>query len=290
MLALAVAWLVLLILELVRGLPDYMQLVGTAIWVVFGIDFAVRLCLSPDRLGYLRGNWLTAVALLVPPMRVLRVLVALRFARVFAAARFLRVVRIGGSLNRGMRSLGRRLKTRGLVYVVFITVMMLLVLSAGIYSYEGPEGSGTLTNYAEAIWTTGIIMTTIGPEEWPVNWEARLLGLTAAIYGFAVFGYLTAAVASFFVGREVRHEERPPGSTRQPRPTDTGAEKGGGGRPEGDVGEPGVVRREVAPTDLEELRGAICLLSEQLARLEIRSQGSDESEAPDADCTHGRIT
>lgn len=234
MLVLALAWLVLLILDLVTGLSSGLQSAVTAIWVVFIVDFLGRLLLSPDRSEYLKQNWLTAVALLVPPLRVLRVLAVLRFSRILSATRLLRLVRITGSLNRGIRSIGAKLRRRGLIYVLTITAVVFLVLSAGIYSYEGPGGSGQMANFGEAMWTTAVIMTTLGPDTWPRAWGARTLSLFAGIYGFAVFGYLTAALASFFVGREP-------------------------GRP---------AAQPDTPSDDAELRESIRLLSAQLARVE----------------------
>jgi len=202
MLGLALVWLTLLVLELVQGLSPLLEGVGAAIWGIFLLEFLVRFALSLDRLAFLRRNWLVAISLFVPPLRVLRILVALRFVRLLSAARFLRVVRIAGSLNRGIRSIGRKLQKRGLAYVLIVTIIMLLVLAAGIYSYEGPQQSGMLSNYGESLWVTAVIMTTLGPDLWPQSWEARVLSLFAGIIGFAVFGYLTAALASFFVGRE----------------------------------------------------------------------------------------
>lgn len=48
MLVLAFVWLVLLIVELVRRESELFYFLGTTIWVVFIIDFAVKLVLAPD--------------------------------------------------------------------------------------------------------------------------------------------------------------------------------------------------------------------------------------------------
>ncbi|WP_373061169.1 hypothetical protein [Gemmatimonas sp.] len=45
-------------------------------------------------------------------------------------------------------------------------------------------------------------ITTMGADFFPLTPEGGLLDLLLAIYGFAVFGYATAAIASFFVARE----------------------------------------------------------------------------------------
>jgi voltage-gated potassium channel len=45
-------------------------------------------------------------------------------------------------------------------------------------------------------------LTTMGADFFPVTPEGRILCLLLAIYGFAVFGYVTATVASYFVARD----------------------------------------------------------------------------------------
>ncbi len=51
-------------------------------------------------------------------------------------------------------------------------------------------------------------ITTMGSEYWPRSPEGRVLGWLLAVYAFAIFGYITAAIASFFV-RADRAEDRP---------------------------------------------------------------------------------
>jgi voltage-gated potassium channel len=47
-----------------------------------------------------------------------------------------------------------------------------------------------------------MIMTTMGSQYWPETAEGRVLCLFLALYAFGVFGYVTAALATFFVGRD----------------------------------------------------------------------------------------
>lgn len=51
-----------------------------------------------------------------------------------------------------------------------------------------------------------MIMATMGSEYW-LKTPGRLLCLLLAIYAFAVFGYVTAAIASFFIGRDAEDPE-----------------------------------------------------------------------------------
>ncbi|MFN7146641.1 MAG: ion channel, partial [Myxococcota bacterium] len=62
-------------------------------------------------------------------------------------------------------------------------------------------------DYATALWWTAMLLTTMGSETWPRTAEGRVLCLLLAVYGFAMFGYVTAALASLFV-RADRSGER----------------------------------------------------------------------------------
>ncbi len=45
-------------------------------------------------------------------------------------------------------------------------------------------------------------MTTMGADYFPKTPEGRVLCFLLALYAFAVFGYVTATLATFFVGRD----------------------------------------------------------------------------------------
>ncbi len=203
MLVLALVWLVLLIVELVRGESLLFYVFGTMIWVVFIIDFAMKLVLAPDKAVYLKVNWLTAISLLLPALRIFRVFRLLRLAR---AARGVRLVRVISSLNRGMKALGASLSRRGFGYVIALTLLVTFAGAAGIFAFEN-EVAGAPNSYGESLWWTAMIMTTMGPEYWPKTAEGRALCVFLALYAFGIFGYVTAALATFFVGRDADNND-----------------------------------------------------------------------------------
>lgn len=214
MLVLAFVWLVLLIVELVRGESALFYFLGTAIWVVFIIDFAVKLVLAPDRVVYLKGNWLTAIALLLPALRIFRIVRVFRLLRLARAGRGLRLVRVVSSLNRGMKALGASLSRRGFGYVIALTVLVTFAGAAGMYAFEN-QVPGGLDSYIESLWWTAMIMATMGSEYWPQTAEGRVLCGFLALYAFGVFGYVTAALATFFVGRDAESNDAEVAGARQ---------------------------------------------------------------------------
>ena len=134
MLALSAVWLGLVVLELTRGASRALEILGTAIWVVFIAEFALRLWLAPRKGAFLARNWLTLLSLIVPAFRLFRAFRVLRLAR---AARGVTLVRVVGSANRGMNALRSGLKRRGAGYVAALTMIVALLGAAGMQAFEG---------------------------------------------------------------------------------------------------------------------------------------------------------
>ncbi|HSE99162.1 MAG TPA: ion transporter [Blastocatellia bacterium] len=206
MVALGFVWLALLLIELTRGISPILEAIGTVIWVIFIVDFAVRLILAPRKIAYLKRNWLTAIALVLPALRVFRIVRVFRLLRAARAVRGLRLVRIITSLNRGMKALGRSMQRRGFGYVLALTSLVIFSGAAGMYAFEN-EVPGGLDSFGVALWWTAMLLTSLGSEYWPKTAEGRVLCLVLSLYGFAVFGYVTATLASFFIGRDAENEE-----------------------------------------------------------------------------------
>ena len=70
-----------------------------------------------------------------------------------------------------------------------------------MYAFE-KDVEGGLNDYGKALWWTSMILTTMGSEYWPRTLEGRLLCIILALYAFAVFGYVTATIATYFIGQD----------------------------------------------------------------------------------------
>lgn len=200
MMLLGLVWLALLVLEMIEGTSPMREAFGTIIWAIFVVEFALKLIVSPRKLAYLRQNWLIAISLVLPALRVFRVL---RVVRALSAARTVQLVRGLAGLNHGFRALRRIMRRRGLGYVLTITALVALIGAAGIQYFEQADTRpGGFQTYASSLWFTLMLLTSVGSEYWPRTDGGRVLCLILSVYGFAVFGYITAALASFFVDRD----------------------------------------------------------------------------------------
>lgn len=215
MIVLAFAWLAIFVAESVWGEQAWMQPASWLIWACFLVEYATGFVLAANKLAYIRKNWLKAIALLAPALRILRLVRLVRVARVAGLARGARMVRIITSLNRGMSALGRTFGRRGAPYVLALTVLVTLVGAAGMYAFENEgAGQGGFRSYGDALWWTGMIMTTMGSAYWPQSIAGRTLCVLLSLYAFGVFGYVTALLASFFVGRDRSGKSTDPGTER----------------------------------------------------------------------------
>ncbi len=210
MLVLSLVWLALFIAEVIWGLTPLLQDAGYVIWALFLLEFAIGFTVAPRKLAYLRHNWLKAIALAAPALRLFRILAVARLVRAARVARGLRMLRLVSSLNRGMAALGTSLGRRGFAYVMMLSFIVLLSGAAGIYGFErGAVPQGGIDSYGTALWWTAMILTTMGSDYWPKTAEGRILCVILALYAFAVFGYVTATLATYFVGRDAADSGAP---------------------------------------------------------------------------------
>ena len=207
MVLLSLVWLGIVVWELVSGTSALLETLGMAIWLVFIAEFLVRFALAPAKLPFLKAHWMTLIALLVPALRLFR---ALRFLRAARALRGIRLVRIVGTANRSMNALRATLRRRGFGYVAGLTLLVIGLGAAGMLSFESArEVDGGFSSYGHALWWTGMLVASIGTDFWPATTEGRLLAMLLALYGLAVFGYIAATFASFFIGRDAERGDTP---------------------------------------------------------------------------------
>lgn len=126
MVGLGLAFLVLLLMDfasvpLVILGKNRVNVLLQAIWLVFLVDFLLRFWIAPEKLAYLRKNWLGALSLVIPFLRPLRAFRTVWLIRQANLVRFL------GGINRGIRVV--RLVTRGRQFA-FVAVLTGIVVVA----------------------------------------------------------------------------------------------------------------------------------------------------------------
>jgi voltage-gated potassium channel len=170
------------------------------IWGIFVVDFLVRLVIAPEKRRYLKQNWLTLLSLAVPFLRPFRALQAL------TAIRSLSLIRLLAGVNQGMRALQRYTRGRQIAYAVALSLLVMLTGAVAIYFFDQDEPDASIATFGDALWWSATMITTINIDMDAVSPEARVIAILQRIFAVSVFGFVTASIASYLVGRSV--EER----------------------------------------------------------------------------------
>ena len=161
-----------------------LRVVTVVAWPVFLADYALRLALADRRWRFVRQNWVDGLAVLLPLLRPLRVLSLVRVARVLD------------------RRLTTSLHGRVAAYVTMTASLVVFMASLAVYDAERSAPGASITSYGDAVWWALTTITTVGyGDEYPVTGEGRLVAVLLMVSGIALLGVVTAAVASWFVGR-----------------------------------------------------------------------------------------
>jgi len=82
-------------------------------------------------------------------------------------------------------------------------MLVILAGAAGMLHFENdsadPQG---IHSYPKAVWWVAMQLTNIGSGYRPVTLGGHVLCLGISIFAVAIFGYLTAVFAAFFIGRD----------------------------------------------------------------------------------------
>jgi voltage-gated potassium channel len=168
------------------GLPADLLLackvVAWTTWVMFVVDFVVRIALAQDRRRYVVRHLLDVLVIALPLLRPLRLL---------------RLVPLLAVLNRRATT---SLRGRLAVYVAGGAVLLAYCGALTVLEAERANPEANITNFGDAIWWAATTMTTVGyGDRYPTTGVGRLAAVALMVGGIAVLGVVTASVASWLV-------------------------------------------------------------------------------------------
>ncbi len=194
MLFLSICFLVIFFLIESRTLSTTTTLVLDGIlwiiWGIFGIELLIKWYLSPDRVAYLRANWMEIVMIAIPFLRPLRLL-------------WLPII-----LTRLWRQSRQTLRQRMPAFIGITSLIVVLVAATLMFVAEQGSG-GPIASFADAIWWALTTVTTVGyGDTYPVTVLGRGVAVFLMLAGISLFGLLTANIAALFVEDEAADRQR----------------------------------------------------------------------------------
>lgn len=193
MAVLAVVWALFLGYELVAPTDQRTVLatISNVIWVVFLVEFLLKLGISGHPLRFLRRRWPSVLFLALPALRALRLIRSLRALRVLPAARVL------GSSYRAIGTASSLLTGR-LGLLAALTGIAILSGGQLLFVLERGREAG-VTSLGDALWWAANVATSGTLVFEPVTLPGRLLSILLSAFAMIVFAALAASLGAFFV-------------------------------------------------------------------------------------------
>jgi voltage-gated potassium channel len=193
MAVLALVWTIFVGYELVAP-PDQrgvLTLAGNVIWVVFILEFLMKLGLSGHPIRFLRRRWPSVLFLLLPFLRIFRVFRAIRALRVLPAARVI------GSSYRAVGTAQGLLEGR---IAFLLATTAIAVVSGGQLLFLLERGrDGGVGSLGDALWWSANLSISGNAVFEPVTWFGRTIALVLSAYAVVVFASVAAALGAYFV-------------------------------------------------------------------------------------------
>ena len=164
------------------GAKDAAELVIDAVWVLFGVDYLVRLALASSRSRWFLHHLPDLAVIALPILRPLRLL---------------RLVTLVGIMQ---RSAGTALRGRITLYTVGSAALLISTSALAALDAERHEPGASIRAFGQALWWALTTITTIGyGDTTPVSTEGRCIAALLMIGGVALIGVVTATLASWIV-------------------------------------------------------------------------------------------
>lgn len=207
MLGLSIAFVPVFLMGFLPRVPEFWRSlsdeISWGIWLVFVIEFTIRLLLTPDRLRMLRTHVFDILVLVLPFLRVFRGVRALRsVARAIFA--------IGGMTlsGRALETTRRVARGKGVPYVMGLVTLAAIAGALIVLHVETGVPGSNIGTLGDALWWALSTVTTVGyGDRYPTTTEGRVVAFALMLLGLGLFSLVTARIAAFFVGDDQAGEE-----------------------------------------------------------------------------------
>ncbi|MEE1843682.1 potassium channel family protein [Streptomyces sp. NPDC007076] len=169
-----------------------LALVG-ATWLVFAVDYAVRLRLSGLGHRFVRVHWLDTVVLLLPLLRPLR------------------LIRVYTAVQRRRERPRLSLYARVISYAGATALLLGFSAALAVYHQEHRAPDATIRTFGDALWWACATLTTVGyGDAVPVTAGGRVVAAGLMVCGLGLLGAVTGSFSSWLLQVFTREDEKRP--------------------------------------------------------------------------------
>lgn len=160
------------------------SITGLTMWLVFAIDYLIRLKISKNRWHYIRTHIFDLLVVLLPAFRPLRAL---------ALVNLLRIANLRAKVS---------IHSQVVWHIPLVMTLVLCIASLATLDAERGHPNATIVSFGDAFWWASVTVATVGyGDVYPVTATGRVIAVTLMLIGVALVGVVTASVASWFLDR-----------------------------------------------------------------------------------------
>ena len=192
-----ITWIVALMFEFDPRLSSIYRregiLLTAGVVIVFIIDLLIRFLLDSHKATFLKRNWILILAIILPPLRFVLILSAIR------------------RIRRGVNSLTAQVG----LYALYGVATVVFLGSVFTLAAEINRPDSNIESYGDAVWWAFATITTVGYGDYtPVTETGRTIAVIIMFSGAAAVGSFTAALASrFSVSKVAEHRAQAQATT-----------------------------------------------------------------------------
>jgi voltage-gated potassium channel len=197
----SVIWLVAYSWQVIADLQGTAELVARLVmgvtWIVFIVDYIVRLSIARPRGTWFRHHLFDLAVVALPMLRPLRLLRVLTLVTVL------------------QRTVGTALRSSIAIYGAGAAVLIIYIGGLAVLDAERHAPGANIVNFGDAIWWAFVTITTVGyGDYYPVTIGGRVVAVLLMAGGVAVVGVVTATLSSWVIERASRGNDDAEAATR----------------------------------------------------------------------------
>ncbi|MGL5313946.1 MAG: potassium channel family protein [Peptostreptococcaceae bacterium] len=200
----AIILIIQLSINLSYGVAKILTAIDFIIWLIFVVDYFVRLYKSRNKKKFVKKNVIDLVSIipfnaLFMVFRSLNLFRIGRIARVGEATKVLRILTVSGRLKRNFDEF---ITTNNFNYTLGIAIIIIFIGSVIMSIVEK-------ISLGDAIWWSVVTVTTVGYGDIsPVTPMGRLVASLLMVMGIGFISSLTSTLSTYFIKKEEKRHER----------------------------------------------------------------------------------